>query len=119
LDDNVLKEYCVKFRSTFSHRNSSNVDVDELFSELRMLQFTLSTETMFVIDILKFVKDTDCHPNVSIAYRVLLTMHVTVASTETYFSKLKLIKTYLRSSMSQDRLNDLATLSIKKYVEKH
>ena len=113
LDDNELKECCVKFHSAFSHDNSSDVDVDDLFSELRVLQFTLPTETISVIDILKFVKDTDCHPNVSIAYRVLLTMHVTVASTETYFSKLKLIKTYLRSSMSQERLNGLTTLSFE------
>jgi hypothetical protein len=39
---------------------------------------------------------------------------VTVASAERSFSKLKLIKTYLRSSMSQERLNGLATLSIEK-----
>jgi hypothetical protein len=44
---------------------------------------------------------------------VLLTMHVTVESAERNFSKLKLIKTYLRSSMSQERLNGLTTLSIE------
>jgi hypothetical protein len=69
---------------------------------------------MYVIDILKFVQDTDWYPNVSIAYRVLLTMLVTVASAEKSFSKLKYIKTYLRASMSQERLNGLATLSIEK-----
>jgi hypothetical protein len=77
LDDNVLKEYCVKFCSIFSHDNSSNIDVDDLLSELRVLQFILSSETMFAIDILKFVKDKI----VIQMYQVLLTMHVTVAST--------------------------------------
>jgi hypothetical protein len=65
--NNELEECCVKFYLTFSHDNSSDVDVDNLFSELRVLQFTLLTKIMFVIDILKFVKDTDCYPNVSIA----------------------------------------------------
>jgi hypothetical protein len=37
-----------------------------------------------------------------------------VASAERSFSKLKLIKTYLRSSISQERLNGLTTLSIEK-----
>jgi hypothetical protein len=39
---------------------------------------------------------------------------VTVASTERSFSKLKLLKNYLRSTMTQERLNYLATLCIKK-----
>ena len=41
-------------------------------------------------------------------------MPVTVASAERSFSKLKLLKSYLGSSMSQERLNDLAILCIEK-----
>ena len=65
-------------------------------------------------DILKFLKSADCYPNILTAYIIFLTLSVTVASTERSFSKLKLIKTYLRSSMSQERLNGLAILSIEK-----
>jgi hypothetical protein len=43
-----------------------------------------------------------------------LTISVTVASAERSFSKLKLIKSYLRSTMSQERLNGLTILSIEK-----
>jgi hypothetical protein len=56
----------------------------------------------------------DCYPNISIAYRILFTMPVTVASAERSFSKLKLLKNYLRSTMTQQRLNGLATLCIEK-----
>jgi len=42
-----------------------------------------------------------------------LTVPVTVARVERSFSTLQLIKTYLRSSMSQKRLTRLALLSIK------
>ena len=39
-----------------------------------------------------------------------------VTSGERSFSKLKLIKTYLRSTMAQDRLSSLTTFSIKNYI---
>uniref|UniRef100_A0A8C2Z5F3 HAT C-terminal dimerisation domain-containing protein n=1 Tax=Cyclopterus lumpus TaxID=8103 RepID=A0A8C2Z5F3_CYCLU len=47
------------------------------------------------------------------AIKLFLTIPVTVASAERSFFKLKLIKTYLRSSMSQERLSGLAILSIE------
>lgn len=52
-------------------------------------------------------------PNVCTALILYLTLPVTSASAERSFSKLKLIKTYLRSTMSQSRLSGLATLSIE------
>nr|CAH7732796.1 unnamed protein product [Callosobruchus chinensis]CAH7756155.1 unnamed protein product [Callosobruchus chinensis] len=52
-------------------------------------------------------------PNVVVAIKIFLTMPVTVASCERSFSKLKLIKTYLRSTMGQERLSGLAILSIE------
>ena len=59
-------------------------------------------------------REVDCYPNISIAYRILFTMPVTLASAERTFSKLKLLKNYLRFVMSQERLNGLATLCIEK-----
>lgn len=56
----------------------------------------------------------DCYPNIFVAYRILFTIPITVASAERSFSKLKLLKNYLRSTMSQERLNELATLCIEK-----
>ena len=49
-----------------------------------------------------------------IVYRILLTIHVTIAFVEKRFLKLKLIKAYLRSTMSQGRLTGLTILSIEK-----
>ena len=65
------------------------------------------------VEILKFLKRHDCFPNATIAYRVLLTIPVTVASAERSFSKLKLLKSYLRSTMTQERLNDLAMIALE------
>ena len=49
---------------------------------------------------------------------ILLTIPVTVASAEMSFSKLKLLKSYLRSTMTQERLNGLATIVIKNDIMK-
>ena len=48
------------------------------------------------------------------AYILFLTLPVTSATNERTFSKLKLIKSYSRSVMSQNRLSGLALLSIEK-----
>ena len=55
---------------------------------------------------------SEIYPNMWTALRIGLTLPVTVAEAERSFSKLKLIKSYLRSTMSQDRLSGLAIISI-------
>lgn len=56
----------------------------------------------------------DVFPNLRVALQILLTISVSIASCERSFSKLKLILTYLRSTMGQDRLSDLAFLSVER-----
>uniref|UniRef100_A0A8R7VDC5 HAT C-terminal dimerisation domain-containing protein n=1 Tax=Triticum urartu TaxID=4572 RepID=A0A8R7VDC5_TRIUA len=116
LDDNDLRRCCTNFAKTFSHDNSADVDLDDFVSELKVLQMILPNTLMPADQIFEFVRAADCYPNVSIAYRILLTMPVTVASAERSFSKLKLLKNYLRSTMSQERLNGLAICCVEKDV---
>ena len=70
------------------------------------------------INVLNYLKRLDSFPNVYIAYRILLAITVTVASAERSFSKFKLIKSYLRSTMSQEKLSGLAVLSVEKEMLK-
>ncbi|KAG2601085.1 hypothetical protein PVAP13_5KG568714 [Panicum virgatum] len=116
LDDNDLRKHCTTFAEVFSHDNSSDVDLDDFFSELKVLQVTLPDGFMSAPDILQFVTTVDCYPNVSIAYRIILTVPVTVASAERSFSKLKLLRNCLRTTMLQERLNGFAMCSIEKYI---
>ena len=51
--------------------------------------------------------------NTCVVLRIFCTLPVTVASAERSFSKLNLIKNFLRSTMTQERLNDLAVLCIE------
>ena len=52
-------------------------------------------------------------PNVDIALRIYLTLPVSNASGERSFSKLGIIKHRLRTSMCEDRLNNLTLMSIE------
>jgi hypothetical protein len=110
LDDDGLQNKCLNLES-FLKRDFDGLD---LFLELKVLKEILQIEESAPIDILNHIKRLDSFPNACIAYRILLTIPIKVASTERSFSKLKLIKSYLRSTISQDRLNGLAILSIKK-----
>ena len=51
--------------------------------------------------------------SLQVAVQLLLTLSVSVASCERSFSKLKSIKNYLRTTMSQDRWEALAILSVE------
>ena len=65
-----------------------------------------------LIDTLKHAKP-ELYPNIHRAIKVLLTMSVTMSATaERYFSALKSIKTYLRSTMVEGRLNGLSLLHV-------
>ncbi|XP_050378235.1 uncharacterized protein LOC126795437 [Argentina anserina] len=114
-DDETLMNFCMNLEKLFNYGDESNIIGAELFEELSYLKGSIPKEARRAIDVLSYLKQMDgCYPNAWIAYKLLLTIHVTVACAERSFSKLKLIKSYLRSTMSQERLNGLAMLSIEK-----
>lgn len=55
--------------------------------------------------------EEDAFPNLRVALQILLYISVSIASCERSFSKLKLILTYLRSTIGQHRPSDVAFLS--------
>ena len=91
--------------------NTHYPGLDDFFSKLKVLQVTLPDGFMSL-----FVKIVDCYPNVSIAYRILLIVHVIVASAKRSFSKLILLRNCLRTTMLQKRLNGLVKCSIEKGI---
>ena len=117
VDNDSLKCSCHNLEDLLKYDMVFDINGVELFLELKIFRESLLRGTKKAIEVLNFIKKLDCcFPNAWIAYRVLLTIPVTVASAERSFSKLKLIKSYLRSTMSQERLNRLAMISIEKNV---
>lgn len=112
---NEVWEHCLNLEQALQHGNSKDIDAVDLLSELKAISRRVARRTS-PHDLLNFIFKNnlaDSVPNTVIALRILLTLPVSVASGERSFSKLKLIKTYLRTSMLQERLVGLATLSIE------
>ncbi|XP_011170408.3 zinc finger MYM-type protein 1-like [Solenopsis invicta] len=115
-DTDNLRQHCSNFGEFY------NIDVDgnELYSEICDAKMLLHTRGDTLPDtpmkLLSFIISygDDVFPNLCVALQILLTIAVSIASCERSFSKLKLILSYLRTSMGQNRLSDLALLSIEK-----
>ena len=105
-----------KFSNKFSDK------VSPLFS-IQML--SIKTSFKEKIAHLKFAKEmasflivenaslATTYPDICMAYMMYMTVPITVATAERSLSKLKLIKNFLQSFMSQERLSALALLLIE------
>jgi hypothetical protein len=114
--DTELREEAEKFAKVFSE------DVSPLFPSQLMSVRTSFRHHIKNMDTVKQLADllmiqhsslTSSFSDVCTALFMFLTVPVTVATAERTFSKLRIIKNYLRSTMSQERLSGLALLSIE------
>ncbi|XP_030225015.1 zinc finger MYM-type protein 1-like [Gadus morhua] len=118
LTEEELAQECETLSNTLSQGDHKDFDGRELALELNNFQALpkAGMTTMEILNHLKEKKLEEVFPNMWVALRIAVTLPVTVASAERSFSKLKLLKTYLRSTMSQERLNGLALMSVNQEV---
>jgi hypothetical protein len=80
--------------------------------------FNDTLKTKFDIkDLLQCILDNDVastYNDILSACIIFITLPVTVAAAERSFSKLKIIKNYLRNSISQDHLTNISILNIER-----
>jgi len=67
-----------------------------------------------ILGALKIAKELGTFPSIVILLQIYATLPVTTATSERSFSALKYSKNYLRSTMSDNRLNGLALFSLFK-----
>ncbi|XP_025191899.1 uncharacterized protein LOC112592126 [Melanaphis sacchari] len=101
-----LLSFLKNYRNTgFKSAKTTAKDLAEISEEITAFQ---------ALTVLK--KCYGSFPNISIALRIILSIPVTSAGAERSFSKLKIIKNYLKSTLSQSKPTSLATLSIEQEI---
>lgn len=112
VDCDTLLNHCKRLEIALQN----DINGEDLYTEITVFMRSTSEKITSPLNILKYLYENslyDALPNFVIALRILLTVPVTIASAERSFSKLKLIKTYLRSTMTNSRLSSLALISIE------
>ncbi len=123
LADEKLAEQCNALGTTLHFEGDSELDSREFVREIKNFPH-LASKTMSLLSVTYHYEHSnelicmhgkdlsEIYPNFWTALRIAITLPVTVAQAERSFSKLKLIKSYLRSTMSQERLIVLAIINI-------
>ena len=123
LNEDEIESQCSALQASYA------VDLDlGLSDEVKYLKsvhesnFGTSTnilKSLQLLNKLKELKLDSLFPNVCISIRIFCTIPVTVAEAERRFSKMKLIKNILRSTMGQQRMNSLSLLAIESDIAKN
>ena len=123
LDEGMLSDKCNNFAKEYDRDIESGKALKQDIDDCRMLfdsrkkknpdLYIPTTPEILMKEIIKY--GSDMFPNLRTSIHILLTIPVSIAGCERSFSKLKLIKSFLRSIMSQDRLSNLAILSIERH----
>jgi hypothetical protein len=112
MEKEELRNCCHDLQNHLIDGELKDIDGYEFYEELLIFCTIISEETTDFQAPSVLKKCCGCFSNISIAFRIL-SIPVTSASAERSFSKLKIIKNYLRSTLSQCKLTSLATLSIE------
>ena len=111
--------------------STSFLQVSSLLPFLRHYDIDVDSVTFEIITAVNFLKEAsplssihdvyshlfeakECFPQLLQTIQIAMIIGVTTASAERSFSSLRRIKSYLRSTMSQDRLNNLSLIHIER-----
>ena len=101
------------------YHRQRDTEIHRLRRHIKLYEKSTGKETVnwkangILINIVKWGFE-ESFPEIPIIQRTFLTTCVSIAACERSFSKLKLIKTYVRSTTSHSRLSNLAILSIER-----
>ncbi|XP_038647484.1 uncharacterized protein LOC119963047 [Scyliorhinus canicula] len=105
-DKNKLKVACQGLEDKLRYQENSDINGCDLLTELDIAKELFPEDVKLPIEAVRFINTNKLQavmPNLWVALRIMLTIPITVATGERSFSKLKLIKTYLRSVVHDSR----------------
>lgn len=116
MSDKEIRKHCQDLQIILTDGEDKDIDAIDLFEELLILR-EMVDNNMTALQILTLVKKSlGSFSNVEVALRILLTIPIASAGAERSFSKLKLIKNFLRNSLSQFKLAGLALIAIESEI---
>jgi hypothetical protein len=92
-------------------------NIEALRGELNLWKQFWKNKSEKVDSSMEAFKYASMFPNIKCLLTILSEVPITLVSTKRSFSSLKIIKTYLRSTMGKERLNGLAMLHINKDIQ--
>jgi hypothetical protein len=99
------------------YKNDIDVDIFEDEFEQFSLFLKENEDIKTISEIHKAAKEMSCtFPNVEVLLKIFRTIPLSNATGERSFSVLKRVKNYLRSTMGEERLNNMAILYIEKDI---
>lgn len=113
LDRSGILELAKVYEADLPTANSVGAEIDLFCNKLGEIP---SEQCSTFSQVLSFI-DSDLFPNLCCLLKILITKPVTTCECERSISGLRRLKTYLRSSMSKDRLNALALMSVHYTME--
>ena len=116
LRDEELEESTNKLIKTYNGDLGEDLVTEVRSFRRQFLKELQEDSTVSVLDMYNILVDARLQasmPELVTACVLFMTLPLTVATAERSFSKLKIIKTYLRSTMSQECLDGLAIISIE------
>jgi len=116
MPDEDIRKYCQDLQIILTDGENKDIDAIDLFEELLILR-EMVDNNMTALQTLTLVKKSlGSFSNVEVALRILLTIPIASAGAERSFSKLKLIKNFLRNSLPQLKLTGLALIAIESEI---
>lgn len=121
-DDNLMKDASRKISERYAEFFNNSIEIVEkmLMCELELWKIKWKREkydsSFGALQLLKHC-DKDIYPIVNTLLRILATLPLSGASAERTFSALKRIKTWLRNTTGEERLNGLALLHVHYEIE--
>lgn len=116
-ENDKIRKFCMDLHLALKYdENGGDINGDDLYEEIKVFCniFCEENSDWSPLKCLQKIQQTgNAFPNLSICLRILLTIPVTTAGSERSFSKLKIIKNYLRSTITQERLSNLTLLSVE------
>lgn len=115
IKENMEKMFLDLAKTYSDDLESTNTSI--LVAEFKLWHSGSATfKAVTAIDVLNEC-DEELYPNIHILLKIFATLPVTVSTAERCFSTLRRIKTYLRNTMSEERLNGCASLNIHREVD--